>query len=105
MMVADMHPPAPPSSHSPRSNALESLSLSHPVAVEDTSTQPLLPPHHPPLPLPRSVHSHPELSTTHKKCSATFPDPFVTMLALCSNSLPHNDDDVDKLWLVFNTMS
>ncbi|CAL9047901.1 unnamed protein product [Musa banksii] len=55
MMVADMHPPAPPSSHSPRSNALESLSLSHPVAVEDTSTQPLLPPHPPPPSLARST--------------------------------------------------
>ncbi|CAL9173032.1 unnamed protein product [Musa hybrid cultivar] len=102
MMMADLHPPAPPSSHSPRSNALESLSLSHPIAVEDTSTQPLLPT---PPPPPPSVHSHPELSTTHKKCFATFPDPFVTMLTLCSNSLSHNDDDVDKLWLVFNTMS
>ncbi|CAL9749247.1 unnamed protein product [Musa acuminata subsp. burmannicoides] len=61
MMVADLHPPAPPSSYSPRSNALESLSLSHPIAVEDTSTQPLLPHHHrPPHPLdplpPRTLH-------------------------------------------------
>ncbi|CAL9104794.1 unnamed protein product [Musa acuminata var. zebrina] len=106
MMVADMHPLAPPSSHSPRSNALKSLSLSHPAVVEDTSTQPLLPPPPPsPPPHPPSIHSHPELSTTYKKCYATFLDPFVTMLALCSNSIPHNEDDVDKLWLVFNAIS
>ncbi|THU58477.1 hypothetical protein C4D60_Mb03t14690 [Musa balbisiana] len=87
MVVVALHPLAPLPSHSPKSSALESISLSHLVAIEDTSTHPLSP----------SVCSHLKLSTTHKKCSATSPNPFATVLALCSNSLPYNDDDVDKL--------
>ncbi|URD91891.1 hypothetical protein MUK42_01167, partial [Musa troglodytarum] len=50
-----------------------------------------------------SLHSLLELTTIHNKCSTTSPDPFTAMLALCSNSLMHNDNDVDELWLVFDT--
>ncbi|RWW62820.1 hypothetical protein BHE74_00030039 [Ensete ventricosum] len=86
-------------SPSPRSSAIPfsweqrpgiPKSLSHPAAAEDASAHPL-------LPLPPPVRSHSELSTTRKKRSAASPDPFAAALALCSNSLPHDGDD---LWLV-----
>ncbi|RZS25457.1 hypothetical protein BHM03_00058652 [Ensete ventricosum] len=37
-----------------------------------------------------------------EKCSVTFPNSFVIVLALCSNSLCHDDDDMDELWLLPN---
>ncbi|URE06811.1 coiled-coil domain-containing protein 111 [Musa troglodytarum] len=53
-----------------------------------------------PLPLPPPVRSHLKLSTTHKKHSVAFLDPFVVMLTLCSNGLPHDGDNADELWFV-----
>ncbi|URE06815.1 coiled-coil domain-containing protein 111 [Musa troglodytarum] len=53
-----------------------------------------------PLPLPPPVRSHLKLSTTHKKHSVAFLDPFVVMLTLCSNGLPHDGDNADELWYV-----
>ncbi|URE47662.1 hypothetical protein MUK42_14391 [Musa troglodytarum] len=68
-------------------------SLSHSAAAEDASAHPL-------LPLPPPVRSDSELSTTRKKRSAASPDPFAAALAVCSNGLPHDGDDVDELCLV-----
>ncbi|CAL9178280.1 unnamed protein product [Musa hybrid cultivar] len=65
-------------------------SLSHTAATEDVSA----------LPLPPPARSRSELSTTRKKRSAASPDPFAAALAVCSNGLPHDGDDVGELCLV-----
>ncbi|CAL9129795.1 unnamed protein product [Musa acuminata var. zebrina] len=83
MVMATPYPLAPLLSHSPKF----SESLSHLVVAKDASVHPL-----PPL-----ICSHLELSTTHKKHSATYPNLFEVMIVVYSNSLPHDSDDVDEL--------
>ncbi|URE37770.1 hypothetical protein MUK42_03521 [Musa troglodytarum] len=68
-------------------------SLSQLVTTKDAFTHPL-------LPLPPLIYSHSEFSTTCKKCSITSPNLFMVTLALCSNGLLHDGDDVDELQLV-----
>lgn len=78
------------------------LLLCHPILLEVAPRNPQIP--LPPrrnwgclLPLPPSVHSHLELSTMRKKRSATALDSFAIVLALYSNDLLHDIDDVDEL--------
>ncbi|URE06976.1 hypothetical protein MUK42_10916 [Musa troglodytarum] len=64
-------------------------SISHQTAVKDASAHPL-------LPLPPPVRSHSKLSTMRKKRCTTSLDLFTIALALCSNGLPHDSNDVDS---------
>ncbi|RZR96693.1 hypothetical protein BHM03_00025751 [Ensete ventricosum] len=63
---------------------------SHLAVVTDVSAHPL-------LPVPPPVCSHSELFTMCKNHLAASLDPFIAMLTLCSNGLPHDNDDMDEL--------